>query len=525
MARFGHGDIQQGQPSILGAAAALKPGVAVSSMSFGYMFSSDPNTRPVDADRLPDGANTIQALIELGDAMGEGAGTEPDPKSDVAIPGDGTIPAGYTYFGQFVDHDITLLDAVAGAVGKITQPSFPPVSDLAGISNQRTPFLELDSVYGAPGNPGSPGNPVPPLDGARMLVGPVTKVTAGTPAFAVVPGKSRLNDEPRKPRETDPTKADIDREARIGDPRNDENLIVAQLHVAFLKAHNTLADMLGSFDAARTALTKIYQSVVVDDYLARICDPGVLADIQARGPQTFKPTGPLYMPIEFAAAGFRFGHSMVRSNYDFNLNFSPADSSFFFVFTALTGQLGGSAQPGEGFETFPENWIIQWERFLPINGSTPQRARPIDPRLTPILFALRNVLGEPETGNIVPQLAKRNLLRGFLFALPSGQAMATKLGVAPIEISAATTGLPEKPLAPFKDRTPLWFYILTEAKLNGGRLGPLGTRIVAETLVTLAHRSTPSIFNNDGSRNMNAKYKLADIINLAAIQDTEIAGS
>ena len=48
--------------------------------------------------------------------------------------------------------------------------------------------------------------------------------------------------------------------------------------------------------------------------------------------------------------------------------------------------------------------------------------------------------------------------------------------------------LGEVPVEPFKDRTPLWAYVLIEAKLNGGRLGTVGTRIVAETLMTLVRR-------------------------------------
>ena len=102
--------------------------------------------------------------------------------------------------------------------------------------------------------------------------------------------------------------------------------------------------------------------------------------------------------------------------------------------------------------------------------------------------------------------------------------MAAKFGAAPIQINAASTGLPEPVISSFKTQTPLWLYVLTEAKLNNGRLGAVGSRIVAETLFTLAQRSSPSIFNSDGTRNMTRRYKLADIINMAALQDTEMAG-
>ena len=516
MARQGHGDLVTRKTS---PAAFEAPLTARTSKDFGYIFSKNFSERPDEQSRLPDKEETIPNLLALGDAMGEIVSQEPDPQQDRATPGDATIPAGYTYFGQFVDHDITANEALpGGSIDQIFQSSFLPLQDLSKVGNARTPMVELDSLYGPAGHPNSP---VPAPHGPRMVVGPVTKVTTGQPPFAPIPGKSRFNDLPRKPRST--VDKLIDREARIGDPRNDENLIVAQLHLAFLKAHNTLGNMLGDFSAARTTLTKIYQSVILDDYLRRICDHNVLDDIEDRGPQFFAPTGALFMPVEFSAAAFRFGHSMIRSRYDFNLNFRSTDSSFAFVFSALSGQLGFGIQPTSGTDTFPDNWILQWERFLPINGSLPQRARPIDPKLTPVLFSLRTVTGEIETGNIAPHLAKRNLLRGYLFGLPTGQAMAQKFGVSPIVVSAATSGLPDSAFKPFADRTPLWFYILVEAKLNNGRLGAVGSRIVGETLHTLIRRSTPSIFNSNGTRNFLGRHKLSDIINLAAIQDTEEA--
>lgn len=495
---------------------------------FGFMFGTAPDRRPPAEQRLPETPATISDLIRLGEAMGETEIAEPDPSTDRVADDDPSIPAGYTYFGQFVDHDIT----ATGGVPDITNGRFEPLESIVDVSNGRTAHLELDSVYG---RPGSLDNQVPKPDGAKMVVGKVTIVGNGSPPFAPVPDKSLFNDLPRKPRSPD---ARIDREALIGDARNDENLIIAQMHVAFLKAHNTLADDLKSFEAARKALTLIYQSVIVDDYLPRICDEETLAGILKDGPRFFDPAGPAFMPLEFAAAAYRFGHSMVRRKYDFNLNFPSVTSTFMFTFTALSGNIApdGAATDAagnpigspeaHGSATFPHNWIVDWPRFLPIDPARPpQRARPIDPLLTPLLAELRNTFGNPiqrppgTTLNIAPHLAKRNLLRGYLLSLPTGEAVAARIGANAIAISPETTSLPPEALAPFAGRTPLWLYVLTEARANDGKLGVVGTTIIAETLIGLIKRSTPSIFDIAGHRISEDRHTLADIIALADRQD------
>lgn len=156
----------------------------------------------------------------------------------------------------------------------------------------------------------------------------------------------------------------------IGDPRNDENTIVSQLQVAFLRAHNALVAEGRTFDEARTILRQHYQHLVVHDFLPRVADPAVVADILQSGPKVFDP-GPAYffMPLEFSVAAYRFGHSMVRSAYDFNLNFNlhggiPATLGLLFTFSAFAGQLGN-------FDTLPENWIVEWGTWwMPGNRST-----------------------------------------------------------------------------------------------------------------------------------------------------------
>ena len=235
-----------------------------------------------------------------------------------------------------------------------------------------------------------------------------------------------------------PRSSDIlhDRAAMIGDPRNDENLIVSQLHLAFLKAHNQLVDQGKSFEEARRILRQHYQHIIVHDFLKRVADPTIVENILAQGTPFYNATeDPFFVPLEFAVAGFRFGHTMVRAAYNFNTNFNfadgrPATLELLFTFTALSGQLGF----GAGTDTLPENWIIQWENIIG-DGPAVGKARRFDPQLaalvngeTKALFGLRALDGNLE-GGLAARLAARNLLRGYRLRLPTGQAVAGRLGL------------------------------------------------------------------------------------------------
>lgn len=239
------------------------------------------------------------------------------------------------------------------------------------------------------------------------------------------------------------------------------------------------------------------------------------------------------MPLEFAVAGFRFGHTMVRSDYDFNVNFNtsgqpntfPASLGLLFTFTALSGQLGD-------FDTLPENWIIEWENFV---GNNPRsKARLFDTKLANPLFQLRKVDGTQEVG-LGAVLAVRNLLRGYLLRMPTGQALATAMNITPltaaeIEAVAASVTPPagqESQLdvvrsSGFAQRTPLWYYILAEAasKARGKHLGPLGSTLVAEVLIGLIHKSENSILRNrlwEPTLPHTGKFKLEDLLRFAGV--------
>lgn len=481
----------------------------VDLQDFDFLF---PYLQKNPEDLLPESQETRNNLVNLGRTM-------IDPNRDNTASGDSGIPAAYTYFGQFVDHDITL-ETVSASLQQLLDPNLAPLAlgtIRDKIRNIRTATLDLDSVYGLPA-PRDPANP------DKMLIGKVTDLPGEEKPQLRPVGKGGDNDLPREARNEDPKR---DRAALIGDPRNDENTVISQLHLAFLKAHNALVDQGKTFSEARTILRQHYQFIVLHDFLKRIADKQIVDEILKNGNQVYDVFSKrFFMPLEFSVAAYRFGHSMIRTDYNFNLNFNksgdegtlPATLDLLFTFSALSGQLGF----GEGSDTLPENWIIEWDQFVDLGtGNAFNTARRIDPKLVEPLFLLRDLQGNPDGST--PQmpepgdgarLAVRNLLRGYLLRMPTGQAVARELKqeykgrldisvLSPEEIKkAANSDEQVKVLqeSGFLERTPLWYYTLVEAaaRADGQHLGPVGSTIVAEVLIGLARRSEDSILLQPG---------------------------
>lgn len=477
---------------------------------FDFLF---PKLQNNPNNLLPESQQTVEHLKQLGQTM-----------RDVSAPGDNQdapIPAGYTYLGQFIDHDITF-EVVSDKV-TINDPNLKPLSVETireSIVNSRTATLDLDSVYDAPA----------PRDGEKMVVGEVTPLNGTTVPLLRPPGKDDFNDLPREPRQNDPTR---DRAALTGDPRNDENTIIGQLHTAFLRAHNALVAKGKTFDEARIMLRQHYQWIIVNDFLKRVADPKIVKRVK-KANEVYKPSDySFFMPLEFTVAAYRFGHTMIRKDYDFNVNFNlsglpavPATLDLLFTFTALSGQLGGGVVSPQGTDDLPDNWIIEWEHF--VEGGQPlNKARRFDTKLVEPLFELKNVLGQnlPDEA----RLAVRNLLRGYLLRMPTGQAVARALKVKSLtkkEIEKAAANSEQLAVlkeSGFNKRTPLWFYILAEAaaQTGGKRLGEVGSILVAEVLIGLVRRSENSILaEKNWKPTLGAKageFELRDLLKLAGV--------
>ncbi|MFG1358504.1 peroxidase family protein [Xanthobacter pseudotagetidis] len=457
---------------------ALEAGARPREKGFSRLFPQ----LAAPAHRLPEGPRTLDALIGLAESMAEGdvIHREPRRKCD----GDGDLPAAYTYLTEFVLND--LVWQRRSAVPPARPSESAPMESLDLLVNRRAGVLELESIYDAPRDP---------QDVRLMLLGRVAPAPAGR---ARPPRKAAANDLPRHPRSIDPGR---DRIARAGDPRSDAMLVLNQLHVAFLKAHNRLVrDGLG-FQEARLALRERYRWMVMNDLLPRLCDPQALDEARARPAAGVRARGS--MPAEFAAAAFVLAPAMARSSYDYNAGYRNVERG------ALATRLVLGAA-GRGYDALPEHWIIAWEGFLPLEGLAPQRARAIDTRIA----------GAPVTAST---LARRHLLEGYRLGLPTGQAVAAHLGLGPLAGERLLAALPEAQrdaAAPFADATPLWFYVLAEAGdpagPAGARLGPVGSRIVAATLYGLLG---PEPQASGAPGRPFEHFTLSDLILLAADED------
>ena len=407
-----------------------------------------------------------------------------------------TIPSGFTYLGQFVDHDLTF----------DTTPMPERQIDPHAVHNFRTPHLDLDGLYG--NGPTAHPHLYDRQDRAILLLGhnqpsadlqgnPIPRPTA----------QPFRNDLPRVKLQTDAEgKAPSGGTALIGDPRNDENLLVAQTHVAMLKFHNKVcATKKLGFEDTRRIVTWHYQWVVLKDFIARLVTPTLLDHVLQCGPRFYKTEVDSYMPIEFSVAAYRIGHTMVRERYSHNRVFGPeiADLPTLFAFSELSGTHSPSPPlPFEKRIPVPDNWIIDWNRFYapPTGKPDPNLnfSRRLDPFLAPALGNLPNGSSNADHRN----LAVLNLLRGLRMQLPSGQAVAAQLELPREKIlqseqfgNAADGVVARK--AGFDTNTPLWYYILKEAEIfgKGERLGPVGANIVAEVFVGVLRNDKLSFLN------------------------------
>src|SRR6185312_1336933 len=347
--------------------------------------------------------------------------------------------------------------------------------------NFDTPKFDLGSVYGK-GPTGSP-----------ELYDP------DKPGYLLVNAHDQLFDLPR----------DGVGAAYLGDPRNDENLIVAQLHVVFLRMHNKQMDAGKTFEQAQQQIRWTYQYLIVNDYLPRIIGQDVVDSLIRRrgnGPIQFigrfyqpRNVNKPYMPVEYAGAAYRFGHSMIRAEYEVQ------DGHTVPIF----GQDG--YEDLRGNRQIPASLWIDWNYFFDIPGmqSPDDRnmSRLIDTQLSLPLFKLPSTVVAPTQGAIVA-LAERNLLRGKRLGLPAGQDVATAMGITPL--TNVQLGLTEPG---WGGKAPLWFYILKESELLGGRkLGPVGARIVGEVILNILALDKSSYFNANPSFSPGANYKVGDMI-------------
>lgn len=380
-----------------------------------------------------------------------------------------THVAGDTFLGQFIDHDIT----------------FDPTSSLERqvdpeqVSNFRNPSLGLDNVYGSGPN-ASPYLYDQSTGGMTLLV-----ESCGTPGKVDVPRNGQ-------------------NVAVIGDPRNDENLIVSQLQAAMLSFHNAvvgyvrttlhITDPGEAFAEAQRIVRWHYQWIVVQHFLRKTCGDAIVDDVLANGRKFYSWRNEPFIPVEFSVAAYRFGHSQIRPSYRANFTGNAGSPFFGMIFTKTSSPAGDPDDLSGGCRA-PRRFV-DWPTFFDFGDGEVRPNKKIDTTLSSALFALPgSVVAHPHAGTNPASLAQRNLLRHLTFSLPSGQRVARAMGVA--ELSRGDLA----DLAPLglDDRTPLWFYILREADAtaDGEHLGPVGGRIVAEVLIGLLQGDRTSYLAQD----------------------------
>jgi hypothetical protein len=267
-----------------------------------------------------------------------------------------------------------------------------------------------------------------------------------------------------------------------------------------------------AFLIARQVTLWHYQWLLVNEHLPQIAGQAMVNDVLQNGNRFYKPPpGDGFMPIEFGAACYRFGHSMVRPSYRANFTSGTGDSAspsadpfFALVFDSSISAPDFSAPPtfdrDDLLGGFPaRRRYIGWQTFFDLGDGQVKNNKRVDTTISSVLFTLPVPAIAPHTQTSPTVLPQRNLLRQLTWGLPSGQAIAAAMG-API---LATSDLSDIAAiyAPFGSSTPLWYYILAEAKAmeEGLNLGPVGGRIVTETLIGLL-RADPTSYLSAGPR-------------------------
>lgn len=450
-------------------------------------------------------------------------------------------PAAFTYFGQFVFHDI-VFSRVFG------MPSRDGGRNPA--LNAETASLDLSGLYGR-------GPTVDPhlydcasdtdVSPCRFPIG-LPKVADLSAEHPVDTQTDRARDLPR----IDTASGFVlvcgrrtPRRPLIADPRNDDNVILSQLQCTLMQAHNRLVDVLigrralpphAAFERARAYMTSVYRRVIVDDFMRRFLDPLVWRHFfggeggKGAGVAGLKPLADL--PMEFSFAASRFAHGMVRAGYRLNDTFEETLGS-------LREILHFSSQRAHGEVPIRANWAVDWSRFAG-EGERVEKARRISPFLTYEMTAVNHATDLDRTPR---PIAFMDLWRCYHLGIASGQSVAAAVARAlsalngtAVPVLAGDDMLPTRACCDrnpyharllaqvlrehpqFLTQTPLFYYVLQEASAlgdDGNRLGPVGSYIVGATVAAALHKAAESGLP-PGSHDFSVEPRtLADFLSLA----------
>lgn len=337
-----------------------------------------------------------------------------------------SITNGEATFGQFLAHDMTFENTSTFQKSYHQQP----------LDNVRSIRLDLDSVYGLKSETFYYQRRRP----SKLLL------------THMQDGGYKWWDVPRNEEDT----------AIIPDPRDDESIIVSRLHVLFMQFHNCYIDSFlrdlpfpEQYREARLRVTWFYHWLIVHHYVYKMIDPQIADDILANGAKYY--TDPCFLPLEFSGAALRVGHSQSRGVSQLN-EYTHAG-----IF-----DLGSFDRA---------NVFVDWAYLFDCGDGKVEFAKKIDTKIARAFQELPFIEAEGMGRN--RSLVFRNLKRGVVYGLPSGESIAKRMCVEPLLI-------PETQRLCLSG-TPLWFYILKEAELlhAGEHLGPVGSRIFGEVFLSL----------------------------------------
>ncbi|RVT82241.1 hypothetical protein DXV76_17350 [Rhodobacteraceae bacterium CCMM004] len=496
----------------------------------GYFFADAPSPRG--------GPEATAALDRIGTAMAQ---SPPLPDAEDST----DLPVAMSFFAQIVGHDIAALAVRSPAAVEIDTASVDPAprADLcAALGNLCRGTLSADSVYGRSDGRGDVATRLSQwlrvgADCAALRLGTADggndRPGAGLDLPRLGDCRAALDGVATDDLPTDlrallyaPHGGLLPARALIADARNDEHLGLAQMHLGLLRFHNALAAGAGSaetrFQTARIRLRWHLQWLTVNRLLPGICDPATLGAVRSEGAPLYRrflaetpagAPGTLPLPLEFVAAAWRFGHTLVRPAYDWNPRFgtepavdgAPGPRAALPLLFAFTGN---GRPPMFGMsDRLPVSWVPDMARLLDLGAGHPlRRTRRFDTRLGAALAAAPHL--RPGQSGALRAVAQRNLRRGLALNLPSGQdcvagLAADGIDVPPLSRAALERGPVGSALAAegLSERTPLWVYVLKEAEevAGGAHLGPLGSRLVAETLIGLVVCDPASYWHANGS--------------------------
>lgn len=333
------------------------------------------------------------------------------------------IPLGFTFIGQFLAHDITF-NRTENFRDKLIN------------TNKRTPYMDLDSVYD-----------LGPDKRPDMYDGDLLRWNLDQ------------NDLIR----------DDHGVAIIGDERNDENALISQTHLIFIRYHNKLCRKGLDYHAARQEVVWTYQYLILYDFLVKFCTAKIIRKMISQKP--FLESAAI--PHEFSVAALRFGHSTLVDDIIINDKLKLKLDDMF---------------------EYSDKMEINWAKFF---GSEAQHTRTIGPHITPLLSNLPDSIGKLD--NIDQNsLALRNLNRGMQFGLCSGQELSKYLKGRPLTQKQLEDNFPATKKYGLSTKTPLWYYCLAEAAIRGKgeHLGTLGATLVAGVIVNILKYDSHSFLNN-----------------------------